>query len=188
MNKTEIRKIAKQLRDDIYGNQKVKLDSSIYQKIIDSNLYKESKNIFTYISFGSEVDTKTLILKMLNDNKNIFVPKINIKDNSMEAIKITSLNQLEENCFGTLEPNTGYRVDPKEIDLIVTPGVAFDISGNRVGLGKGFYDRYFVRTSENVNKLGLAYECQVFDKIEVDKFDIQLDYLVTEKRFINTKK
>ena len=189
MDKEIVRKNALMLRRKLDFELRIKYDNRIYQRLIESELYKNSKNIFVYISFRDEVDTKTLLTKMLRDNKNVYVPKVSFHSNHMEAIKILSFNNLEENRFGTLEPvGDKDKVDPQLIDLVITPGVAFDESGNRVGFGKGYYDRFFKRTSPDVIKIGLSYEIQMVDCIDCNDFDEKLDYIITERRVIQTNK
>lgn len=188
MNKKDMRKIIVNSRDKIDFKKRVQADNKIYQRLIDSDIYR-GDNIFVYISFRSEVDTKLLIIKMLRDRKNIFVPKISDKTNDMEAIRITSLNELEENRFGTLEPVTyDNAVDPKIIDVILMPGIAFDNEGSRIGFGKGYYDKYIKRARRDVKKVGLAYDLQIVDKIDKDDYDESVDYIITEKKVIKVNK
>lgn len=188
MNKKDIRKNIVNSRDKIDFTKRVQADNKIYQRLIDSDIYRDD-NIFVYISFRSEVDTKLLIIKMLRDGKNIFVPKISNNTNDMEAIRITSLNELEENRFGTLEPVTyNNAVDPKIIDVILIPGIAFDCEGTRIGFGKGYYDKYIKRARKDVKKVGLAYDLQIVDKINKDDHDESVDYIITEEKVIKVNK
>lgn len=188
MSKNDIRKNIVNARDEMDYIKRVEFDNKIYQRLIDSDIYK-CDNIFVYISFRSEVDTKALIIKMLIDGKKIFVPKINELTNDMEAIRISSLNELEENRFGTLEPIAYDKaIDPKEIDLILIPGIAFDYNGSRIGFGKGYYDKYIKRTRKDVKRVALAYNLQIVDFIDKDDHDESVDFIITEKQIIKIQK
>lgn len=181
MDKKLLRKEKIKLRDELSKELKVDYDKKILDIFLNSDLYKNSKEVFVYISFRSEVDTKALIQKLLDDNKNVYVPKIKEATNDMEAIKINSLDNLIENKFGTLEPvNLENIIAPNEIDLIITPGVAFDLLGNRLGYGKGYYDKFFSKISKATTKVALAYDLQIVDLIKVEDSDIPVDYIISE--------
>lgn len=189
MNKNLLRKNIASLRDNIVTKERESLNERIYNNFITSELYKNSNVIFTYISFRSEVETKRLIDTALNDNKIVCVPKIDTKSNYMDVIKITSLDDLKENKFGTLEPiDDNNIIDYSKIDLVITPGLAFDLSGNRTGYGKGYYDRFFNNISDKVIKVALAYKLQIVNSIDADEHDIKVNYIITEERIISTDK
>ena len=98
----------------------------------------------------------------------------------MKFYYITSLNDLTAGYKGIPEP--GLYCEPAAENrqkIILVPGVAFDINGNRTGYGKGYYDRYLSKHS-NLIKIGAAFSLQVVDSIDADEFDIPLDYIVTE--------
>jgi len=169
--------------------EKEKMDKKILDKFYDSEYYKKSKHIFIYISYDSEINTKEIIYNALKDNKKIYVPRTEFKTRVMDAVEITSLDNLIESDYGILEPSIREpHIDPNELDLIVVPGVAFDRNGGRVGYGAGFYDRYFKKISEDkrekVIKLALAYDFQVLEKVPMNEQDIPVSYIITEKEFI----
>jgi 5-formyltetrahydrofolate cyclo-ligase len=83
----------------------------------------------------------------------------------------------EESFFGILEPKTGKLVDPAEIDFAIIPGVAFDKKGNRLGRGKGFYDRTLHKLTRAI-KVGIAYEFQLIDSVPVSEHDIPVDKVI----------
>lgn len=181
-NKKLLRNKILDIRNSIDKCTKEAMDSEIYNKLINSDLYSNAKNIFIYLSFGSEVETKEIINKALEDNKKIYIPKIYKKDKSMKAIRLKSFNELTENSMGILEPiNDNDYIDKKEIDLIFIPGIVFDLNGNRIGYGGGYYDRYLEDIKEISNKLVLAYNIQIVDYIETEPHDIGFDFIITDK-------
>ena len=177
------------IRNSLDKIVKESMDQEIYNKLITSDLYKKSNNIFVYLSFGSEVETKNIINKAIEDKKKVYIPKIYKEDKSMKAIRLKSFNDLKENSMGILEPidDSNY-INKKDIDLILVPGVVFDFNGNRIGYGGGYYDRYLKDIKEIRNKLVLAYDFQIIDSINPESHDVVFDYIITNTQFIKTYK
>ena len=187
-DKKALRKEILTKRSILDAVEKEEKDRKILDRFYDSNYYREAKNIFIYISYDSEINTKGIINKALMDNKKIYVPRTEFKTRLMDAVEITSLDNLIESEYGILEPSVEEpHIDPNEIDLIVVPGVAFDRNGGRMGYGAGFYDRYFKKISKDnmkkVIKLALAYDFQILEKIPMNEQDVPVNYIITEKEF-----
>ena len=187
-DKKALRKEILTKRSILDAVEKEEKDRKILDRFYDSNYYREAKNIFIYISYDSEINTKGIINKALTDNKKIYVPRTEFKTRLMDAVEITSLDNLIESEYGILEPSVEEpHIDPNEIDLIVVPGVAFDRNGGRMGYGAGFYDRYFKKINEDnmkkVIKLALAYDFQILEKIPMNEQDVPVNYIITEKEF-----
>ena len=189
-DKKTLRKEILTKRNNIDVVEKEEKDRKILDGFYESKYYRESKNIFIYISYASEINTKEIINKALMDNKKIYVPRTEFKTRLMDAVEITSLDNLIESEYGILEPSAEEpHINPNEIDLIVVPGVAFDRNGGRMGYGAGFYDRYFKKISKDnmkkVIKLALAYDFQILEKIPMNEQDVPVNYIITEKEFIH---
>ena len=169
--------------------EKEKMDRKICDKFYESKYYRDAKNIFIYISYDSEINTKEIINKALIDNKKIYVPRTEFKTRLMDAVEIISLDNLIESEYGILEPSIEEsHIEPNELDLIVVPGVAFDRNGGRIGYGAGFYDRYFKKINKDnikkIQKLALAYDFQILENIPMNEHDVPIRYIITEKEFI----
>jgi 5-formyltetrahydrofolate cyclo-ligase len=169
--------------------EKEKMDRKICDKFYESKYYRDAKNIFIYISYDSEINTKEIINKALIDNKKIYVPRTEFKTRLMDAVEIISLDNLIESEYGILEPSIEEpHIEPNELDLIVVPGVAFDRNGGRIGYGAGFYDRYFKKINKDnikkIQKLALAYDFQILENIPMNEHDVPVSYIITEKEFI----
>ena len=172
-------------RESILKKEKDLLDKIILDKLYESDLYKISKNIFVYVSFRDEINTIKLIERALLDNKNIYVPKVYNSTKTMKAIFVDSLDKLEKNKMGILEPKDDTLViDKNDIDLIIVPGAVFDKSLNRIGYGGGYYDRYLEEIKYKNNKIALAYDFQIIDNIEAESHAIKMDYIITEERIL----
>ena len=177
-------------RNNIDVVEKEEIDKKILNKFYESKYYRESKNIFIYISYDSEINTKEIINKSLIDNKKIYVPRTEFKTRLMDAVEIRSLDDLIESEYGILEPSIYEpHIEPNELDLIVVPGVGFDRNGGRMGYGAGFYDRYFKKISKDkmkkIVKLALAYDFQILEDVPMNEQDVPVNYIITEKEFIH---
>lgn len=189
MDKKRIREEIIERRNFLSLETKREYDEIIFRELIDSDIYKKSKKIFIYISFGSEVDTKRFINHALNDNKEIYVPKTNKTTKEMLAIKINSLDNMDVDKWGILEPKS---VDKNKIgesfDVVIMPGVAFDRIGDRIGYGGGYYDKYISNTNLQCIKLALAYDLQIVNEFKSEQHDIKVDYIITNNEFIKIEK
>ena len=168
MNKSEIRKIAIEKRKQTDDSLRAELSKLVSYNFFKLAEVKNANNVFCYISTKFEISTEEIIKKLQVKNANVYFPKIT-GENSMVAQKIDGLEI----------------IDKKNIDICVMPGLAFTVTGQRLGYGKGFYDRFL----ENLNcvKIGLSFDFQIVDSLPVSDFDINADYLVTDRRIINCK-
>lgn len=150
---------------------------AIFTNIIP--LLSGHQNFFIYCSFNKEVETKEIIDYLLKNKKNVFLPKI--KDDKMFAVKFN--HKTTTNCFGISEP-VG---EPEKLNSFVSivPALAVDVCGNRLGFGKGFYDKFL---SENACvKIAICYDFQVCKDIPSEKHDVKMDCIVTPTKIINCK-
>lgn len=179
MDKSALRKLKAKERDSLSQSEVQALSDMIIRKLMNTEAYRNAKTILTYVSFRSEVITDDLILTALNDGKKVGVPKV--EGDKMTFYKITSLDMLEAGYFGVREPLvTEEELDPEGC-LMIVPGLAFDYELDRIGYGKGFYDKYFTAYADkSFTKCGIAFDCQMCEKIEADPFDQPLDMLITE--------
>ncbi len=188
MDKKQLRKLFSDKRDAYDRNKKGISDKQVFEYIKNSNLYKSSKVIFIYVSFGSEVDTHLFIKEALEEGKVIAVPYVISLKEGMCAIAIRSLSELKPGKYGILEPvNIQEIIPPEELDLVLLPGLAFDLSGGRLGYGGGFYDRFLRKLKPSALKVALAYSMQICDSVPTEPWDEAIDGILTEKGFISFK-
>lgn len=154
---------------------------TIYKKFLSISGTLKKSNYSLYLSINNEVDTKSILNYLNKADKNIYLPTY-FKNDWLLA-KFTAWNNLERERFGILQPEEKLVIDPGEIDVVVFPGIAFDLFGNRLGHGTGIYDRLFCNSK--AIKIGLAFEEQIIEKIPSFSHDLKMHYIVTEKRIIN---
>lgn len=187
--KKDIRKVMTEKRDKISVSEKAHYDQSIFEKLKCSSFYENSKTVFIYVSFRSEVDTIRIINDLLSNGKTVCVPKVNRDKKEMEAYRINSIEDLQKGYFGILEPRASCKkVENTDIDLVLMPGLAFDRTGGRVGYGGGFYDRFLKTVNPGTLKIALAYHFQVLDEVPMEPCDIKIDGILTDDGLITKNK
>jgi 5-formyltetrahydrofolate cyclo-ligase len=178
--KNKLRIKIKKMRDAISEDDKKIFDELIFNKLINDENFKKANNYFIFVNFGSEIDTKKIIIYLLKNNKNVFVPKVVGKN--MELRKINTLDDLEKGYMGILEPkNNCVEFKNEKLDFILMPGLAFDRSGCRIGYGGGYYDKFLGALDylEEIPKIAIGYKFQLIDYVPVNDYDIKVDRLIT---------
>lgn len=156
----------------------------IADKLYSLTKYKKAKNILLYCDYNNEVATRSIIEDAIRNGKRVALPKCELSDGipSIDFYYIDNLSQLCNGYKGICEPDINNYELEKYIngaDLIICPGVVFDSSCNRIGYGKGYYDRFL--SCNNVKySIGLAFQCQIADSIQVDDNDYCLNMVITE--------
>ena len=156
------------------------LSAKIMERLEETDLFRQASCIALYHAISGEVQTAGLIEKWYREKK-LLLPLI--KGNDLQLLLYSGKESLKAGAFGILEPTEDCVAVPEnEIDLIIVPGVAFDRQRNRLGRGKGFYDRLL--STLNVPKIGISYDFQLKDQIPVEPFDRKMDVIITEKEII----
>ena len=179
--KSEIRSEILAVRNSINLSEHQIRSKRISEKIINYIIDQKIESIHSYIAINNEVNTNLIIQYCLDNQVLVIVPKIE-NDRQLSHWVLNSLETLEKGLFSTLHPPQ-IKQAKEQANLILIPGVAFDKTKNRIGYGAGFYDRFLSETSASY-KLGLAFDLQIIEKIEVDSHDIQLDAVVTESTWL----
>lgn len=188
LQKRELRREMLQKRRHLDSTVIAAESEKIFLHLINSMLFKKSKCIMIYLAMPDEVQTMAIVQYALKAQKEVCVPYITDKIGSMEAVRLKNLNDLEYGKFNILSVKSSkiYSIEPTDIDLVITPGVAFDVEGNRLGMGAGFYDIFFSRTSY-VKTVGLSLSCQLIDSVPSMNHDYKLNYILIKDGIINCK-
>ena len=179
MNKNNIRKETCLKREAMNLEEVILKSKEIKTILFNCDKFKQAKSILFYASYRNEVDTSGMISESL-DSKIVLLPRID--NGNLRVCRINSLNELNCNKYGIMEPKNTLEYSSK-IDLVIVPGVAFDSRGYRIGFGKGYYDRLLPKIkAENI---GLAFKFQVVDFIPYGDYDVPVDMLITEQGIIS---
>ena len=153
---------------------KKKKSTIIVDKILKLDIYNKARVVALYNSLASEVDISYLIDKSLN-NKIVLLPRV--YNDKMEFIIINKDTKYIKSSFNVLEPIG--EIYHGNIDLIIVPGISFDKNNNRLGYGKGYYDKYLY--NKDIYKIGVCFSKQLVSILPTDDYDIKMDMIITEK-------
>ena len=173
----------RQLRNALNRQEIADRSRRIVERLLGMEEVQSAASLFIYLSFRSEVETRSLIEILIADGKKVLVPSVGDSEN-MEAVQFTPQEQLEGDKFGVPTPRSGV-IEKDLVDVCIAPGLAFSPVGDRLGYGKGYYDRFFARRQVGL-AIGLCFECQIFSQVPVDQFDHPMDWVLTEERSFQT--
>lgn len=145
--------------------------------------YVAAKSLALYSPVRGEVAMDRVLAHALLAGKKVYLPAVTAAGLVFRRFEEDS--QLEKGAFGIGEPaSTAAQVAVDEIELIVVPGVAFSVAGNRIGYGKGYYDRALHRLESKGRLVALCFECQLVAAIADEPHDVLMDKIITERRVI----
>jgi 5-formyltetrahydrofolate cyclo-ligase len=183
MDKQNIRKTVFKSRLQLSPSDYSHLSRKVQDRFLARFKFQHAQNIGTYSAIRHEVATDTLFAVAQLLGTRVYYPRVSGCDLSFHHVG--AIAHLVPGAFGVCEPQAEAQVASIEaFDLLVVPGVAFDLSGHRLGYGKGFYDRYLADRPASLTTVGLCFEFQLFESLPVEKHDQSLDYIVTENRVI----
>jgi 5-formyltetrahydrofolate cyclo-ligase len=181
LEKKKIRVIIKSLLDNLSEETHELKSLIITDSLLKSNEYIEAQTVFMYHPFRKEIDTREIIKDTLAKNKKVILPKVTGKE--IEIFFIKDLHKdLKAGSFNILEPDISVcnRASLNNIDLVIVPGLGFDLNFNRLGYGGGFYDKILEKLGKKVKKIALAFDLQIFDNIPSCFHDQKVDIIITE--------
>ncbi len=186
MLKRDLRIRLLQKRAEVSREVMNNVSDKICKTIIAHPLFKASQNMMVYIPFRDEVDIREVIETAWLSKKNILVPKTEKKRKWMDLYKIDSWKDLELGNYQLSEPvilnKTPFPIE--KIELVLVPGVGFDVHGFRLGYGGGYYDRFFDRFTLLPNRIGIGYDFQMLEEIPISEHDYQMNEVITENRHL----
>jgi 5-formyltetrahydrofolate cyclo-ligase len=181
--KRAIRAEVRAARDALAAAERAQRSAAIAERALELDEMGEARVVLGFWSFGSEVDTAPLMGVLLERGRSVALPRI--AGGELEPRTYVPGDPLAATSFGAFEPADGRVLDPATIDVVVTPGVAFDRMGRRVGYGGGFYDRFLPRLRPDALRLGLAFDLQIVTGVlPGGGFDLRVDAIVTESEVI----
>ena len=181
--KKELRREFLLKRSELTPGEVESRSKMISERVFSLAEYSGAGTVMFYLSFRNEVRTDGMIKEGLKSKK-IVVPVVSGNDLAVYGISDFE-GSLETGSFGIREPIEGHCSPAKHelIDLVIVPGVVCDKAGGRIGFGRGYYDRFLSRlkgVNENVSIIGIAFNMQLIERIEIEANDVRMDKVVTE--------
>lgn len=175
IDKHELRNKVRQMKRMLTDAERVEASNAVFERVERTAAFQLAERILMYHSLPDEVSTIEFLRKW-NGRKRFFLPRVN--GVNLEILPYDS-QRLELGSFHIEEPTGDDITDPSEIELIITPAMAYDRKGNRLGRGKGYYDRLLKTT--RATKIGVVYHFQLSDEeIETESHDIPVDMVITD--------
>ena len=186
--KRQIRQIMKGKRKQLGKQVRAEKSQRIYENVTSLTVWEQAKRAMVYIDFRDEVETEPLIRFLWENDVEVVVPVCDLQKKDMQAVVLNSYDELQISAYGIREPlpsaATTIVADPRTIDIMIVPGLAFDREGGRLGYGAGYYDKYFPQTNLQMLKIALAYDEQLISNIPIEEHDVKVDIIVTDAEVI----
>ena len=179
IEKSALRKHLLERRDATSSELRDIVSEKIHENLKKISSYTNSQNIACYFPIGSEIDTHNIMLGVLEQDKKMLLPKIT--ENNMEFYIVPDLEKLEKGRFDIMEPKDSCK-KAGNIDCILIPTIGISKSGDRLGYGRGYYDKFL--SSTNAVKISLTYSKQIVKSIPNESHDIKIDLIITEDEII----
>ena len=183
MFKKEVRKKYKELRQNLTPEAIEYKSLDIANQLLQLDIWNKTYyHLFLTIAEKKEIDTEFILQILAGKDKEIIVSKSDFSTLSMTHYLLTDNTKFKKNEYKIPEPIDGLEVPVTKIDLIFVPLLAFDMKGNRVGYGKGFYDKFLSECKPEAIKIGLSFFEAEEEIVDFSKNDIQLNYCVTPEK------
>lgn len=182
MDKNTIRRKIKDMKAMLLESEKIMASEHVFKQLEQTAAFIMANNILLYHSLPDELSTHAFLRKW-HTRKNFFLPRVN--GVNLEILPYDE-SRLEFGAFHIEEPTGNNITDPDDIELIIVPGVAYDRKGNRLGRGKGFYDK-LLRDSNAVT-IGIVYDFQLIDEVPVESHDVGVDIVISPNEYHVIKK
>ena len=193
MNSAELKRAKREIRAEVRGardamttGERARCSLLIRDRFLELPEIEAVRNVMLFWSFGSEVDTAPLARSLVDREVSVALPRI--VGGELQPRTYRPGDPVTDTPFGAREPAGGEVLDPAALDVVVTPGIAFDRAGRRVGYGGGYYDRFFSRTRPGSLRIGVAFDVQVVDgDLPGGQFDLPVHAIVTGSEVVRCR-
>jgi len=186
MEKKLLRKIHMEKLARLESSAMREADGKICSHVLELDEYKNAEKVFLYLSVGSEVDTYGVLRNAWEAGKEVYVP-VCVGGGIMHATRLYCEEELVDGRYGIpTAPAENPVISPKELDFILVPGVCFDKTGNRLGRGGGYYDRYLAQEL-SAQLVGVCRSEQLICELSADEHDKRVDAVITEDGVLRIK-
>ena len=180
MNKSDLRRKYKELRIKLSEEEIEELSLKIANNLLKLEIWHlDFYHLFLSIAEQKEVNTEYVLHILQGKDKNVVISKTDIKNHRLNHFLLTDTTKIIKNRWDIPEPEGGIEISPEKLDLVFIPLLAFDKAGNRIGYGKGYYDRFLDSCKPDVIKIGLSFFEAEEEIKEIYHTDVALDYCVT---------
>ena len=191
-SKAELRQLMREKRAALTPAEQASAARGLLDRLLEHGVLEQARAIAMYLVNDGEIDPVQVMRWCWENSRTAYVPLVIGKGrNALQFAPVEQDTRLVENRFGIPEPDvdSSQVVDARLLDLVLVPLVAFDRSGNRIGMGGGFYDTTFEfighEKPEQPRLVGIAHELQCVDRLETESWDIPLDTVITDLVYVD---
>jgi 5-formyltetrahydrofolate cyclo-ligase len=184
--KSALRKELRKRRRALSATQQKTAARSLYRRLVATALFRFSRRIAFTMAADGEIDPVLLLAAAQRRDKECYLPVLSpVGAPRLRFKRWRKGEALRTNFYGIAEPRKGRYCPPRMLSLVLLPLVGFDAAGNRLGMGKGYYDRSFAFKRQSGRRrpvlVGLAHDCQRVDQLQVEAWDLPLNGVVTDR-------
>lgn len=183
--KQALRRRMKTLRESLTDRERQKLDEAVCGQFLKLPQISQAAMVYAYASCGSEADTWRLIRALLARSVPVALPRV--EGTGMTFYQVETMEQLTAGYRGILEPGMSCPEAKEPLAPVITPGLAFDRNGGRLGYGGGYYDRFFAAEPEHL-RISIGYPFQIVEKVPGEEYDLPVDMIVTGEVLIRCRR
>jgi len=185
ISKQQLRREIAELRRELDPDWIAATSARIAENLQQLDEFRRADTVALYMAIAGEVDLSNLFSSCWHQGKHTCIPIYSAMKKNYEMAEITANTSFQTGHYGIPEPQRFTHIGTDKIDLMIVPGVAFDLSGNRLGRGGGYYDR--ILRGFNGFSLAVAFDFQVHSRVPSDSHDIPVDMIVTETKTFKVK-
>jgi 5-formyltetrahydrofolate cyclo-ligase len=182
MTKNYLRQKLLTRRGALSADKCLAMSREIQARFIGTELFQNARALGLYSPICNEVLTEDIFFAALKAGKKVVFPRV--CERLLEFVEVQDLEELCKGAFGIKEPIKEKPCPVAELDLLIVPGVVFDVQGGRLGYGQGFYDRVLQEQTKKLMLIGLCYEIQLVTFLPKENHDVLMDAVVTERRLV----
>jgi len=184
--KPTARRLALAARSRLSAGDRAAAGAAVAERLSGLPEIQEARALLGFASFGGELPTDPVMAWVIASGRRLLMPYVD--GAALRAAEVRAVEELAPGYRGIREPVQRVAVDPSEADVILVPGVAFDVHGHRLGYGGGFYDAFLAGIPRRAPRVGLCFDLQVVDDVPTDEGDENVDLIVTPERVIRATK
>ncbi len=184
-DKKKMRDMILQQRDAMSLAARASASRAIIETVSALPQYGKAKVVLAYMGFGTEIDTQPFLERIIADGKMAVLPRVDRATQTLVLHSARGMSELLTSKYGILEPGMDAPiVAVTAIDFVLMPGVAFDRNGNRLGYGRGYYDKLVSTANPALVRVAAGFSCQIVDSVPVGPHDKKVDCIITENEII----
>ena len=183
--KRALRERVRMLRDALPAQERARRSEEISRRLFSLEAVAGAATVMVFSAFGSEVETEPIIERLAREGRRVALPRV--EGGEIVAVRYRPGDPVRTASFGASEPTGSEILAPEEIDVVVTPGLAFDRRGHRVGYGGGFYDRFLARAGAGTPRIGVCFAVQLVEEVPHGEPDLAVDVVVTEDEIVRCR-